>query len=111
MKCHDNFPNFLKATNLSEKTVIVADTGNNRVCVLNHLGKLLHFYGGKVAKGSDGKSHLLSDLSGPEDVCFSSALTLVIVADTGRLGDYLDKCSKNVYASFINCRKSQNQNL
>ena len=33
--------------------------------------------------GTDGKNHFLSDLSGPEDVAYSSLLDTVIIADTG----------------------------
>ena len=62
---------------------MVADTGNNRVSVLSKEGKFLHFIGGKMHKGPDGKSHFLSDLLQPEDVSFHSSLDMVIIADTG----------------------------
>ena len=36
---------------MHEATIIVADTGNNRVSIFTKEGKFLHFLGGKTQKG------------------------------------------------------------
>lgn len=62
---------------MNEKTIIIADTGNNRVCVLSQIGKFMHTFGGSSSKNG------FCELSGPEDVIFNPTLNSVIVADTG----------------------------